>query len=422
MFTINKVVFSKNRKRLMEKLNNNSVVILFAGNAPKKSADENYDFTPNRNFYYFTGITEEEHIIVLSKINNNVEEVLFLKEINLEMERWLGKTLRDSEAKEISNVSDVRYMDGFKSFLNTIFSNSENLNLYLDLESDNYDDLYTLPQSFAQVINKKYPNVWIKNVRPLVRELRIVKSSEEVQEIKDAIDITIEGVENIMKNIEPGMKEYQAEAYFEFACKTRGVKDYAFKTIAASGVNAATLHYTDNNSEAKDGDLILFDLGATSNYYNADITRTFPVNGRFTERQKDVYNAVLRVNEKVIKEIKPEVEYKKLNDKARDWIADECIKLGLMKEKSEISKYYWHSIGHSLGLDTHDICAPDRNTIFKEGMVWTVEPEIYIQSEGIGIRIEDDVLVTSKGVEVLTKNMIKSVKDIEDFMKNKQNE
>lgn len=418
---MDKIVFSKNRKRLMEKIEDNSLVILFAGKAPQKSGDENYQFTPNRNFYYFTGIDEEEHIILISKIDNNVQETLFLKEIDEERERWVGKSLRDYKAKEISNISDVRYMNEFETHINKLFSNSESITLYLDLENNDYDDLYTKVQSFAQTITKKYPNVWIKNLRPFIKDLRLIKSHEEVNEIKKAIEITIDGVKSLMRNVKPNMKEYEAESYFEFTCRNKGIKDYAFKTIAAAGKNATILHYVDNNDTIKDGDLILFDLGAQYNYYNADITRTFPANGTFSERQKEVYNAVLRVNEKVIKEIKPGVKYKELNSKARDWIAEECINLGLIKNKQEVSKYYWHSIGHSLGLDTHDIDSENRDTVFEKGMVWTVEPGIYIEEESIGIRIEDDILVTSNGVEVLTKNMIKSIQEIEDFMNNKEN-
>ena len=162
--------------------------------------------------------------------------------------------------------------------------------------------------------------------------------------------------------------------------------------------------------------MILFDLGAQYNYYNGDISRTFPVNGRFSNRQKEVYNAVLRVNEKVINEIRPGVRFLDLNKKAKEWIAEECINLGLIKDREDVSNYYWHSIGHSLGLDPHDIEGNNRDVILQEGMVWTVEPGIYIEEEGIGIRIEDDVVVTSQGVEVLTKDMIKTVEEIEEFM------
>lgn len=411
-------VFKNNREKLMKTIEDNSIVILFAGNAPKKSADEQYSFTPNRNFYYFTGIEEEEHILVLTKLNGEVKEYMYLKEIDEEMERWVGKSLRDNEAKEISAVENVSYKNAFEGFLNRLFSGVSDINVYLDMERDSYNSLNNIVGEFAKELTEKYPFVRVKNVYPKVVPLRLVKSKEEIAELQKAIDITIEGVNSLMKNAKDGMKEYELEAYFEFACKSRGVKDYAFKTIAAAGKNATILHYVDNNSEMKDGDLILFDLGAQHNYYNGDISRTFPVSGKFTERQKAVYEAVLRVNEAVIAEIKPGVKFLELNKKATDMIAEECIKLGLIKDKSEVRKYYWHSIGHSLGLDTHDITPPDRNTTFEEGMVWTVEPGIYIAEEGIGIRIEDDVVVTKDGVDVLTKNMIKSVEEIESYMAN----
>lgn len=414
---MNKEFFKNNRQKLIEEIEDNSIIVLFAGNAPKKSGDENYPFTPNRNFYYFTGINEEGPIIILSKIKGIVNERLFIKEIDEERERWVGKSIRSNEAEEISAVKNIDYLGNFKEYLNRVFSESEEINLYLDMERDSFYELETIGENFSEEVKKRYPFVRIKNIFPKIIPLRMVKSEEEIKEMKKAIEITIKGVESLMKNAKAGMKEYELEAYYEFVCRSNGIKDYAFKTIAAAGKNATILHYVDNNSEIKDGDLILFDLGAQNNYYNADITRTFPVNGVFSERQKEVYNAVLRVNEKVIKTIKPGLEYKELNKMATEWIAEECINLGLIKDKKEVSKYYWHSIGHSLGLDTHDISNKDRNTIFKEGMVWTVEPGIYIEEESIGIRIEDDVLITSDGVQVLTKDMIKTVEDIEEFMK-----
>lgn len=414
---MNKEFFKKNREKLIEKIEDNSVIVLFAGNAPKKSGDENYPFTPNRNFYYFTGINEEGPILIISKIKGIISERLFIKEIDEERERWVGKSIRSNEAEEISAVKNIDYLGNFKEYLNRVFSELEEINLYLDMERDSFYELETIGENFSEEVKKRYPFVRIKNIFPKIIPLRMVKSEEEIKEMKKAIEITIKGVESLMKNAKAGMKEYELEAYYEFVCRSNGIKDYAFKTIAAAGKNATILHYVDNNSEIKDGDLILFDLGAQNNYYNADITRTFPVNGVFSERQKEVYNAVLRVNERVIKTIKPGLEYKELNKMATEWIAEECINLGLIKDKKEVSKYYWHSIGHSLGLDTHDISNKDRNTIFKEGMVWTVEPGIYIEEESIGIRIEDDVLITLDGVQVLTKDMIKTVEDIEEFMK-----
>lgn len=408
--------FKSNRARLLEKIKDNSIVILFAGNAPKKTADEAYPFTPNRNFYYSTGISEENHILVMSKINGTTKTTLFIKDIDLNLERWIGKSIRKEEATEISGIEDVKFKSQFESDIHRQLCLKEEINLYLDLERDSISSSASIAHEFAKNIVSKYPQVMIKNVFSIFGELRLVKSEEEVDNIKKAISITIEGIEALMKNSKPGMKEYQLESYFDFVCKNNGVKDLAFKTIAAAGKNASTLHYVSNDAELKDGDLIQFDLGAQYNFYNADISRAFPVNGKFTERQKAVYNAVLKVNEEIINDIKPGKTFKEINNKATDLIAEECIKLGLIKEKSEVSKYYFHSIGHSLGLDTHDLETPHRDITFKEGVVYTVEPGIYIEEENIGIRIEDDVLVTEDGVINLTSEMIKTVEEIENFM------
>lgn len=408
--------FKSNRSRLLKKIKDNSIVILFAGNAPKKTADEAYPFTPNRNFYYSTGISEENHILVMSKIDGTTKTTLFIKDIDLDLERWVGKSIRKEEATEISGIEDVKFKSQFEAYIHRQLCLKEEINLYLDLERDSISSPASIANEFAKNIVSKYPQVMIKNIFSIFGELRLIKSEEEVDNIKKAISITIEGIEALMKNSKAGMKEYQLESYFDFVCKNNGVKDLAFKTIAAAGKNAATLHYVSNDAELKDGDLIQFDLGAQYNFYNADISRAFPVNGKFTERQKSVYNAVLKVNEEIINAIKPGKTFKEINNKATDLIAEECIKLGLIKEKSEVSKYYFHSIGHSLGLDTHDLETPHRDITFKEGVVYTVEPGIYIEEENIGVRIEDDILVTKDGVINLTSKMIKTVEEIEDFM------
>ncbi|MBU3109259.1 aminopeptidase P family protein [Clostridium gasigenes] len=405
-----------NRNNSLNRIKDNSIVILFAGNAPKKTADEKYPFTPNRNFYYLTGVNEENHILLMSKMNGKIKTRLFINEVDPIREKWEGKSLRDKEALDISGVDNIDYLCNFNSFINKLISSVEDLNIYLDLEKNSYEGKETLSENFAKDIKNKYPQVCFKNIFKIIGELRLVKTKEEVEEIKKAIDITVDGVELLMKKSEVGMKECELEAYFDFLCKSRGVKDFAFKTIAAAGKNATILHYVDNNSEMKNGDLILFDLGAQFNYYNGDISRTFPINGKFTDRQKDVYNAVLRVNEKVIKAMKPGINFLELNKQAKEWIAKECISLGLITNKEDVSKYYYHSIGHSLGMDTHDTDMPNRDTNFVAGMIYTVEPGIYIEEEGIGIRIEDDILITEDGRENLTVKMIKTVDEIEKFM------
>lgn len=408
--------YKNNRKKVLADIKDNSIVVLFAGNSHKKTGDENYPFTPNRNFYYLTGIDEEEHILVMSKINGEESSCLFIKDIDVELEKWIGKSIRKEEALECAGVELVKYKSEFNNELHKMITMKEEINLYLDLERLSSNSVDTIVHKFSLDIVSKYPQVRVNNIYSIIGKVRLVKTSEEVEKIKEAIKITKSGIELLMEKSNNGMKEYQLEAYFDFACKSNGVKDFAFKTIAASGKNATTLHYVNNDSELNDGDLILFDLGAQYQYYNADISRTFPVNGKFTERQKEVYNAVLRVNEEIIKSIKPGIKYKDINEKATDLLAEACIKLGLITDKKDVRKYYYHSIGHSLGMDTHDIETPHRDITFEPGVIFTVEPGLYIEEENIGIRIEDDILVTDNGTENLSKDIIKTVEDIEKFM------
>lgn len=413
---MNKNIYKFNRDNLLDKIKDNSIVILFAGKAIQKTGDQTYPFTPNRNFYYLTGIKEEDHILVMTKINGVKSSKLYIKDIDLEMEKWVGKSIRKEEAEEIAAVDEVKFKSQFDGDIHGMITMKEEINLYLDLERMSANREGTISHRFANEITTKYQQVRINNVYSKIGELRLKKSQEEVDKIKKAIEITKSGIEKLMSEARVGMKEYELEAYFDFNCKVKGATGLAFTTIAAAGENATTLHYVDNNCELKENDLILFDLGAEYNCYNADISRTFPVNGKFTERQKEVYNAVLRVNEEIINLIKPGMKYKYVNEKATELIAEECIKLGLIKDKSEVRKYYYHSIGHSLGMDTHDIETPHRDIIFEPGVVFTVEPGIYIAEEGIGIRIEDDILVTEDGVINLSSDIIKTVEEIENFM------
>lgn len=416
-----KNIYKINRNNLLDKIKDNSMVILFAGKAIQKTGDQNYPFTPNRNFYYLTGIKEEEHILVMSKINGVKSSKLYIKDINLELEKWNGKTIRKEEAIEVSAVDEVKFKSQFDADIHGMITMKEEINIYLDLERIGLNGNEKISHKFANEIVIKYPQVRVNNIYSKIGELRLRKSDEEVEKIKKAIEITKSGIERLMTEARIGMKEYELEAYFDFNCKLKGATDLAFTTIAAAGKNATTLHYIDNNAELKDNDLILFDLGAEYNCYNADISRTFPVNGKFTVRQKEVYNSVLKVNEEIIKSIKPGMRYKDINEKATDLIADECIKLGLIEDKKDVKKYYYHSIGHSLGMDTHDIETPHRDITFEPGVVFTVEPGIYIEEEGIGIRIEDDILVTEDGAINLSSDIIKTVDEIEAFMKKAKN-
>jgi Xaa-Pro aminopeptidase len=413
---MNQGFFTSNRNRLFDKVDDRSLVILFAGKAPQKSADELYPFVPNRNFYYLTGIDEPNIIFFAHKSGENVEQYLFIEKSDPVLEKWVGKSISTEEAKGVSGISNILFLEQFESFLSRTLLSNKITHLYLDLERRELDSVTTKAQEFAGKIQANYPFVQLKNIYPEICELRVFKTEEEIAEIKKAIEITYDGIKNLMSHAKAGMKEYQLEAYFDFVLKSEGVRNYAFNTICASGKNGTVLHYDKNNSTVEDGTLVLLDLGAQYHYYNADISYTFPVNGKFTDRQKTFYNIVLRALRETTELIKPGVPFAELNVHTKKVLAEECIKLGLIKEESEISKYYYHGVSHFLGLDTHDV-GDYKDLVLQPGMVITVEPGLYIEEEAIGIRIEDDVLVTEDGHEVLSKDIFRSVEEIEEFMK-----
>jgi len=408
------ILFNTNRDNLWESLEENSITLIFAGEAPYKSADETYAFTPNRNFYYLTGIDKDKMILMVVKRSGKAEEILFVEKNDPVLARWVGEKMSIYEAKKISGIKNVEFIEKFEDSFHGILEKTKIENLYLDLERQGFDISMSTSQRFAKIVNERYPYLRVQNIYHEIASLRLIKSEEEIQLIRQAIDITDMGIKQLMKNAKVGMKEYQLEAYFDFSLKSNGVTDYAFPTIAACGKNATILHYVKNNSEIQNGELVLFDLGAQYKYYNADISRTFPVNGKYTERQKQVYNVVLKAQEAVIAVAKPGILFSVLNETAKEVLINGCIELGLIKKPNEISKYYFHGVSHYLGLDTHDV--GNRDIKLRAGMVCTNEPGLYIEEENIGIRIEDDLLITKDGCENLSEQIIKTVDEIEAFM------
>lgn len=414
--------FIKNRDKYFNIAEDNSVTILFSGRLINKTADEDFDFEVDKNFYYLTGINQDEVILVLLKSKNVRRSVLFIQENDPNYIKWYARKLYKEEATEISGIDEIYYLDAFDSFIfnslnSTRLGNELYNKIYLNLERRNQVGYNTLALDYSKKLSKTYPDIKILNCYNLIVSLRMVKEDEEVELIKESIEVTKGGILELMKNSKAGLYEYQLESYFDQYIKYHGQRRNSFKTIAAGGVNATVLHYSKNNTVLKEDELVLFDLGCCSDFYISDITRVFPVSGKFSKRQKEVYEAVLHINKECIKFLHDGVTWKEYNDFANNLVGEACVKLGLIKDKSEFRKYYWHSIGHSIGLDTHD---PSLNFLpITKGMTLTVEPGIYIEEEGIGVRIEDDVLITKNGCEVLSKEIIKEVEDIEEFMKNR---
>ncbi len=407
--------FYENRKSVLKDLKDFSSVLLFAGKPPIKIGDQLYPFTPNRNFYYFTGIDKEKVIYLAIKANNIIEEFLFIERYDELKAKWEGASISIEDAIELSNIQNIKFLDEFYQTFSALFFRHCINNLYLDLENR-----YFAPNApafdFAKDFKKNYPFANMINIYPIIASFRLIKKDYEISALKKAINITKDGIYAMLKNAKQGMYEYELEAFFDFELKKNNVKHKAFDTILASSKNAAILHYIDNNCKIEDNSLVLLDLGATYSYYSADISRTFPINGKFSDRQKLFYNIVLKGQQLVIDFIKPNVVLKELNQVLIAYYTKELIKIGLIKEDKELSKYFYHNVSHFLGLEAHDICINMQETVLKEGMVVTVEPGLYIKEENIGIRIEDDILVTKNGCENLSKDIIKTVEEIEAFM------
>ncbi len=409
--------FRENRKRISEIIDERGAVVLFAGRAPVKRGDEKYPFSPDRNFYYFTGLDGQNLIYMAYKIDGEFSEYLFLERRDPVLAKWTGEVIGEEEAKDKSGVSEIKFIDEFESNFSEIIFSKRIEKIYLDLE--NREMRAFMPAfDFARKVKENYPYIIVKNGYDFFANLRKIKAPYEIDRIRKAINITKEGLLLMMRNSKAGMFEYEIEAYFDFAVKKGGAGDFAFKTIVAAGKNATILHYSENRSATEENDLILVDAGAQFEYYNGDITRTFPVNGKFTERQKLIYDIVLRGQKMVIERIKPGVPFKSLNESLKVFYLRELKKIGLIGAGGtidDVSEYYYHNVSHTLGLETHD-AGRYREGILEAGMVMTVEPGLYIEKEGIGIRIEDDVLVTENGREVLSKDIIKEISDIEEYM------
>ena len=416
--SINVETLKQRRSALLDALPTGSIAILLSGTPVQRTCDQYHEFVVWRNFFYFTNISRANFALVLVKRATGISEMLFIDEVSELEEKWSGFRMKKQAAQQLSGIeqSVIFGMPDLQKIIGSLMMNDGITNAYFDLERLTYQHQDTQQMVFAKEFQAKYPFVTLNNLYATVATMRQIKSADEIENIRIAVEKTRLGIEQMMTVAKPGMYEFELEAHYDFTAKINGVKEKAFHTIAASGLNATVLHYEDNDTLLKDGDLILFDLGCAWNHYAADISRTFPVNGKFSQRQKVVYQAVLDVEKAVIEAIKPGIKMSELNKLARDLLTIKCRELGLIGENDdEVLNYYYHSIGHSLGLDTHDVGGRDYELV--PGMVLTIEPGLYIADEAIGIRIEDDILVTDSGYENLSASIIKEIDEIESFMR-----
>ncbi len=426
--TINAELFKNNRKNFCNRIIKSSIAIFHSSDEFPRNGDQNFPFRQNSDFFYLTGIDQEKSILILAPDypDPKLREVLFLIETNEKIAIWEGHKFTKEEAEKISGIKTVKWLENFDSILQELMSWTENVyfnfNEYIKYSNEvPYRDL-----RFADELKKKNPAHNYLRSAPLLSELRTIKSPIEIELIKKACDITGQAFLRILKFIKPGVKEFEIQAEMEHEFTRSRANGMAYPPIIGSGKNSCVLHYIDNNEECKDGDLVLMDFGAEYANYAADITRTIPVNRKFNKRQKACYQAVLRVHKKTIKLLVPENTIEKVNDEVNKMMEKGMIGLSLFTEdevknqdteKPLFKKYFMHGTSHYLGLDVHDVGA--KHEKLKAGMVFTCEPGIYIREENIGIRIENDILITDDGPVNLSGNIPVEVDEIEKLIKNK---
>ena len=408
------------RKKVFDQMKDNSIAIFFSGVSKITSEDEYYPFVVNKNFFYLTNIKQEHSALLFIKGIGERKVYLFIDPYSELKEKWTGKRLTVDNALAISDIKNIYTTDNFETMLQLALANDNNQYgdidcIYLDLGSPEQKlkedffmrDLYTK-------LKVEYMDKEIVDIYPIMRDIRMVKSNYEIDCLMKAIERTNNGISYLLGKLEPDMMEYQLADMFEMYGRAHDRTTLAFDTIVATGKNATCLHYPTQNDTIKEDDLILFDLGYNFEEYSADISRTFPVNGKFTGIQKIIYEAVLNCNKAVIAYAKPGLTLKDLQQFASDFLKKECVRLKLMDESEDIRNYYYHSVSHHLGLDTHDIA--DREKPLEKGNVITVEPGLYFAKYNTGVRIEDDVLITLDGAVVLSKNIVKEIYEIESLM------
>lgn len=409
--------YNKRRQTVFDRMADHSIAVLYSGIEHHVSADEYDLFTAhaNRNFFYLTGLRRDKMALVLDKAAAEPKTTLFIEEADPSMERWYGRKVTVDEAKELSGIDNVRFIDELDGALDMIMTREDVYTAYFDTYRHQKEDLPDYNVVKANEFKAAYPGVSIRNLFPFVAEQRMQKDEDEIALTKEAIKLTDTALKNVLANLKPGMFEYEAQADFEYSIRRNGAEWTAFPTIAGSGMNGTMLHYDTNQDMMEDGSLLLMDLGARVRGYNSDITRTYPVNGKYTERQRQVYDIVLEANRTVLKEAKPGMTTVDLNNICKKVLAAGCIRLGLIEKEEEISRYYMHGVSHHLGIDVHDVTV-DFNKKLRPGAIISDEPGLYIDEWEIGIRIEDDLLITEDGAVCLSEEIMRDADEIEAYM------
>ena len=422
---IPKALPTLNRERLRALLAPHSLAVVNANDLPTTNSDGSTALVPNSDLFYLTGVEQEQSILLLApdSCDEKLREILFVRETSELLAQWEGHKLTKDEARAVSGIARVEWLEQFPQIFRQLMSEMENVCLNSNDHARAVPEAESRDMRFVRATQRQFPLHTYRRLAPLMRTLRLVKSEHEIALLERACAITRDSFDRVARFVRPGVNECEIEAEFAHEyIRQRG--KFSYEPIIASGKNACVLHYLANDQPCKNGDLLLLDVGASYANYNADVTRTLPVNGKFTRRQRQVYEAVLRVLRHCTAALVPGKKPRDWQKEAEAFMEKELLALGLLKprdikkqdpDKPALKKYFMHGVGHPLGLDVHDVIAP--GVPMAPGWVMTVEPGIYLPGEGFAVRLEDDILITDRGQVNLTRDIPIEAGDIEALMK-----
>lgn len=410
-------VHETRRASLGAQLPDQSALFLFSGEPKQQTLDMDYPFSVDRNFYYLTGLERAGYILLMTKLGGKLTQQLYIPRPDPHEELYFGHMPTDGEMKDLTHVDKVSYLDKLDWELGRLFSRSYFDFLYMDYHKRELNTVSYPELDLAGRIVSAHPYLQQRNANRMICNMRRVKSPEELECIREAVRITGLGIDSILRHMAPGVNEYQLQAHFEFELKYNGARGNAFYPILGGGENSVNLHYDHNNRPLEDGKVLLVDLGADYKYYSADISRTYPVNGKFTSEQRALYDVVLLGQKAILDALKPGYPIDDTLPLVRETMFPYCKDLGYAKDLKDMETLLPHGVCHYLGLDTHDV--GDR-TVLEENMPVAIEPGLYLREKGLGVRIEDDAVVTRDGCELLSGQILKDPEELEIFVKNQK--
>lgn len=410
-----KEYFAGNREQLYGQMKENSLLVMFSGTELRKTNDEYYPFYTDRNFLYLTGIDSKQAVFLASKDGEGkVKERLYILPPDLLAERWTGERIKEKEAAELSGIGEIFYVEAFEKDFGILAAGGNYEYLYLDLYKVQPSDQDRAAHFFLKKVSAEHPYLRIENANILVRSLRTIKQPCEIEAMREAEKITRDGIVAMMKASRPGMYEYQYKAEFDHALGQHGPQGPAFPSIISAGKNNFCIHYYGYKGVAMDGDMVLNDVGAWYDNLMNDVSRGWPCNGKYNERQRLLYECALKTSDHMFVTIKPGMEMAQVDQEVRRFNAGLLKEAGVLKHENEIGTYMWHGGAHHVGYDVHDVVKTPE--IIAPGMVFCVDVGIYHEEWGIGFRVEDNCLVTEDGCENLSVITPRTIEEIEDTM------